>query len=391
MRNLIAGTVVLFVLGIDPTNAQQVDPAAAAECGAFLLKANDPRLVSPTRVDAPADANASHALSGALVLETKKENEEVTGQVAWARKGLDTWSQWRITLTGPLNKSEPTTRLASLDGLTGKARATAGAAWLFLPGKLLCRPKPADYCRTILGDSAGCQRTCAKFAAGAEESQDCLNFCARGQAACVGITGSLQLPNALQRDFAKKYLSGFNTLGFDATVAARQKFEFADANTLAEAKAQEHTSYSLSAGAGRLFVAHPFVYSAGIRFRYEESFAAATTKREICRPHASGNEVCGETVLGAPSRKLANIITVEARLYPTWGGRQSGLGIYPAVSYDIKDDGLGVEIPILFLRGAGGELTGGVIAGWVSDPGKNEESYTLSAVIGFRRDLFSGF
>lgn len=69
---------------------------------------------------------------------------------------------------------------------------------------------------------------------------------------------------------------------------------------------------------------------------------------------------CATGSLAAPSSKIKHIFTVEAR------GELLGVGMALKMSHDRRNDESGVDLPIYFIRNGGGQISGGIRAGWTS-------------------------
>lgn len=317
------GSVVAILAWSVPAFPQSALGEGAGErariSAAKLQRVTDPSLVSPILSAAPtftlestADDTTANALlgiqSGDLTLSVK--------------------------FSGPVRKGSATT-FAGLDGLRNKAAVDAGIGYLYWdvadPAPVL---KPA------------CERL-AKLKRVALAEVDCSLSGLREE---ERNTGEALVP----------YINPGNAYFFTARVkGAREDFEFLDSVTLTPTDPQTRTSSSFTVGVGWLSRAN---WVLGANYRHEKAYAAASAPTQVCRP-ASGEAMrCDEAIIGAPSEKVSEIYQVEVRRFLS-----SALALNPRFTRNATQKISAFEIPLYFLTGADGGLTGGVNIGWRSD------------------------
>ncbi|MFN0023748.1 MAG: hypothetical protein ACKVS5_07600 [Parvularculaceae bacterium] len=122
-------------------------------------------------------------------------------------------------------------------------------------------------------------------------------------------------------------------------------------------------------------------YSLGARF---ESALEEAERAIICLPAVPGvAPTCVSGSPAAPARKESVIAYAELRKAFSIG--EFDFGVAPRVTRNFKTDATGVSVPVYYVPGAGGGLTGGVAVGWRDDT----KDVTVGIFIGGSFDLFN--
>jgi hypothetical protein len=109
-------------------------------------------------------------------------------------------------------------------------------------------------------------------------------------------------------------------------------------------------------------------------YSYGRGFSPGAPVREICVPFGDRGALrCQDSVLGAPVKDSHSVASLELRRFL---GRS--LGLAPLVQRDFTNDVTALLLPVYFLKNADGALMGGARAGWRSD----DKAFTLAVFIG---------
>jgi hypothetical protein len=158
-------------------------------------------------------------------------------------------------------------------------------------------------------------------------------------------------------------------VGANATVAP-ERFKFVDADDLAPAPSETHTSWSVSGVGGVVFRTNTV---AAVSYTREVAFSAGDPA-QVCTPVGSaGALACTTRAVGAPGDDRTNRLSIEVKQF--FG---ANFALAPKVNIDVSDQILGIEVPIYLIQDKKGGLTGGVTLGWRSDT----KAFTASAFVG---------
>lgn len=138
----------------------------------------------------------------------------------------------------------------------------------------------------------------------------------------------------------------------------RKTFKVADSMTLEEDSfAKNGRAISLS---GSLLTKQDNFWS--LSYVNEDAYKGGTAK-EICIPFdIEDSLICKSVVLEQPTEKKTDRGVLEFRRF--FG---SSFAISPKVAHNFDDDVTGAELPLYFLKGKDGALSGGIKATWRSD------------------------
>ncbi len=103
----------------------------------------------------------------------------------------------------------------------------------------------------------------------------------------------------------------------------------------------------------------PGLFLIGASFIYQESYKSSK-KQQICKPMGTGGALsCLDIAVGEPTKIMKHLFRFEVRGYVIDGQ----LAINPRVTWDIKNDVTGFDLPFYFLKNGKGTLNGGVSIG----------------------------
>jgi hypothetical protein len=286
-----------------------------------------------------------------LTLSGLRDGETVTARLGVTRGDEMSFD---LKLSGPVGTG-PDTRLLDLDGLRGSATVEVGLLWT------RWEPSPPDprvqqaICDDFLQHERNEGRTIESF------------DCARSNLPEEGGWKS-RFDNAL--DFGTPLLFGARgTLG-------HRTFDYRD--PALDEVSVARTGYGLTATAGIL----PSAGYLGVAYRFQVSHSAPGAV-QLCEPIAGPTLACADAVLGAPVRRERHLAQVEYRVFPA-----ANLGINPRITFDLADGTSLVEMPMYFLAGGDGGLTGGVVPAWRSKvPGRTTGELGISLFVGARFGL----
>jgi hypothetical protein len=132
----------------------------------------------------------------------------------------------------------------------------------------------------------------------------------------------------------------------------RQSFDFLDPLTLAKGS-ESHQGDSVAASVG-VFSRMP--YFTTLTYRRVTSYKAGDSAT-ICTPFGAASR-CADAVLGAPTKRLQNLMQLEMRQF---FGEQ--VAITPRATYDAKQKVWAFEVPLYLRRNLDDTFNGGVSVG----------------------------
>jgi hypothetical protein len=281
-----------------------------------------------------------------LKLEGTKENGTVK-----ARVGVQS-GDWifDLKLSGPIGEKAEQATLVDLDGLANKATADVGLSWV--------RWNPT-------ADPVAQRQACVSYLIDTGKARDEAD--ARSLLQKTAPDGTLMYPctwlslpkNTVYRDqFDDAINWGTPVLLSVRFKTGREQFKFVRPPSFMDEKLS-HNSY---AGVASLGVLTGAVGLLRAGYQYQVVYEPKD-KSEVCTPIDGSTSLrCRDISIGAPAKKISNIVQFEARKFFS-----SSLAVNPSVSYDVKDDIWGFQVPIYFFQSKQGGLNGGVAIGWRSD------------------------
>jgi hypothetical protein len=184
-----------------------------------------------------------------------------------------------------------------------------------------------------------------------------------GELAITSFLGTARPPpEPIQRGFLSQHR-------FLISVAAGlgvEDFEFLDPQSFSEDEVRK-TSYYASAVLGILPRDSATFFSIGGEYRRSYK---APDQRILCPPSVAGSPIeCTQAIFGPPARNIDENLFGSLRTLNLFGltGARSPFVLEVKAAYDLKDDVVGLEIPIYALLDAKGQFRGGVRFGWDSD------------------------
>jgi len=330
-RKTLPSLICAVILGCATTGAGQVDNKART----LHQRTFDPSMDSP--VSTPAVQ---------VKLEGTKENGTVK-----ARLGVQT-GDWifDLKLSGPIGDTETEATLIDLDGLANKATADVGFSWV--------RWNPT-------ADPEAQRRVCVRYLMDTGKATD--EAGARTLLQQRDADGTLLFPCTwLSLPKNSKYRDQFDDAihwGIPILLSARfkvgkEQFKFVQPPSFDDEKVS-HSSYAGTASLS-ILTSKPLLLRAGYEYQVVYN---PQDKSDVCTPIDGSTSLrCRNISIGAPTKEISNIVQLEARKFFS-----SSLAVNPSVSYDVKGDIWGLQLPIYFFQSKEGGLNGGVAIGWRSD------------------------
>ncbi len=300
-----------------------------------------------------------------------------------ARRGTDTLN---LILSAPLNGGEEAAP-ATLDGLADGTRIALrwGRRIGYIPLEVPARAE-AIYERA----QAECRRAAdaqnaqhieelgPSPSSAAREAVDVIHRAALAE--CEDPIGGSQnliaehLPREERRYIAEFLPADARQFGFEVAVS-RSRFEFVDAQTLAEGS-ERHVEWSASAFYNQYLRRSKTAFT--VSATYQRAYEAAD--EEIFCPAATALPVRCVQARGAPPERDNNLLLSAGLRHQFMSdGRLLNVAVAPLVTYDALDDVWGVDLPIYFVPNSDGGLTGGVRFGYRSD---RENEFSVGIFIG---------
>jgi hypothetical protein len=357
---------------------------------------------------APADPTKPVSQPSALSLTSTQDSTTATlkGTFGGNRRltpDEQTTSAFTATLTTPVTKNTNSTDLASLDGFA-TATALALQASQF---RLHVLQEPLAELRTLTEACAAHELAAYRLA------QQYLSALKRDTSKAATIVAALQrssicndfVPSAKQLDtttFEIRTGLNINDLAPEdrvALTAALEAWREDTQSTLAKRKAlragyalaygltgkvgyETHDYYESpkltkdtldakpwSAGAYLTYVAPGWNWAVTGQYDYQDAYKDQTTKTECPVPAATPPTTCVAGAIGAPSRSVKNLFTLDWRYkhaIPKWFGGDS-IAFSPSATYDVSSHVYGASAFLFLFGSSGNSLNGGVSAMWQSD------------------------
>ena len=179
----------------------------------------------------------------------------------------------------------------------------------------------------------------------------------------AGNLVATHLPGQLREYDAEMFPSDAGAITFHATIAY-DKFGYVLPATLAKGS-DKKTGWGVGARFTNYFRKTPTALT--VTLDYEAAWEEQD-KQIFCPPNPGPTPVtCIEDHAGPPQLDRSTKIGVNVRHRFTNSEGVSGFAISPSIRYDITDDVWGAELPVYFIPGKDGTLTGGLKLGYRSD------------------------
>lgn len=167
--------------------------------------------------------------------------------------------------------------------------------------------------------------------------------------------------------------------GIDAT-AGINDFEWLDPATRGQHR-ERHTDWSLAG--------HLAYYLPGTAITATASFQRAykaADEQLLCPPNTANPATDCVNARGAPPSRNDHFVIAAGLRHRFTGpdGALLSLAVAPQLNYDVLDNVLGVDVPVYFIPGPDGGLSGGVRFGYRSD---HDNHYTVAAFMGLAFNL----
>ncbi|HET9638678.1 MAG TPA: hypothetical protein VFP12_05690 [Allosphingosinicella sp.] len=169
---------------------------------------------------------------------------------------------------------------------------------------------------------------------------------------------------------------GVTDYGVDASVGINE-FEWLDRTSLLPQKKQ-HTDWSVAAHVAHYLAGSQTALTASLS--YQRAYKAA--EEELVCPAVTTNPVqdCKMARALAPSVDKNFLLAAGVRhRFLGSDGKLLNLAVAPLVTYDVKDDVWGVDVPVYVMPDKEGALTGGIRFGYRSD---REDKFSIGVFVG---------
>jgi hypothetical protein len=253
------------------------------------------------------------------------------------------FSTFTLTASAPIDKSSDRTDLATLDGLRNAFTLGTKLTWFRMSGR-----------RNFAGD----QKLVDKRDEICGELQRALKLPADTEPDCGIDLVKKNLPNRYveYRQLLIDPDGWLVSYGVEPKVGYK-KFTFLDGTTLSK-MSDSKEPWSVEAFIG--FAPSKSQTLITIGGNYQSGFKDADSGI-LCPPlSGSGPIACKTGPVGKPVSDDAELLYVEIRHQFGWAG------ISLRATHDFKESLTGVDLPIIFIKGPDGGLTGGVRVGWNS-------------------------
>jgi len=327
-------TVVFAFLGMAAAASPAQGQATASEVQnrAFSAMAAPSNLALGALTGAALDDNVT---AFELILEGTQDGGVGAAAIGWKRGS----AQYRAKFSSPVNKSaKEATPFDITEGLP------TGANFEFTASNLLWAHATDEELEEL---TQLCRRELSR------PSCDIGDLSAGGRA---------EMRRLLKYDDTPMYLGASVFVG-------QREFEFLD-SSFAE-QSEDHRNLSASFRIGAFSRTFGFGF---LSWAYQEQHKPGSAARNLCLPLAGTTGLqCAETVLGPPTKQTSSIVAAELRHFFS-----GSLGVAPSVKRDFKAKVTSISLPLYFLRGKEGGLTGGVRSNWRSDT----SSLSVSVFVG---------
>ena len=168
--------------------------------------------------------------------------------------------------------------------------------------------------------------------------------------------------------------AGATDWGFDGTIGIND-FEWVDPATRGSHR-DRHTDWSVAAHLNHYFAGTAIVASAS----YQRAYKAAA-EQLICPPNPANPATDCVNARGAPPTRTDHFLLSAGFRHRFTGadGTLLNLAVAPEFTFDSLKDVVGVDVPIYFIPGPNGGLTGGIRVGYRSD---RDDHFSVSAFVG---------
>ena len=181
----------------------------------------------------------------------------------------------------------------------------------------------------------------------------------------------LYLPSKLRRYSTQAFTSDLYAFGFHGAVGYH-KFGFVDPATAIKGS-QKNTSWSAGISATDYFRSSPTALT--VSFDYEHAYKEQD--KQIFCPPASGTAPvqCVQDHAGPPNADNSGIVRLNLRHRFMNADGKGRFAVSPNVAYDAFDNEWAFDLPVYFLPGKDGTLTGGFRAGYTTE--KKEATFGI--------------
>lgn len=266
-----------------------------------------------------------------------------------------------LKLSGPIAENAKRASLVDINGLANKAAADFGLTWVRwnpTADPTAQRQACVDY---LISSGA------AKTESDAKQRLTDKNADGELQHPCTWL--SLPATSKFRDQFDRAIVWGTPLLFSTRFKVGREQYNFARPPNYADEQAA-HTSYAVNAALGVIIDRIGLIQVAN---QYQSTYEGKD-QSNICSPlDASTSLGCRDIAVGAPDKVVRNLLQLEVRKF--FG---APFGVNPQLSYDIKHDVWGAQVPLYFFQSKEGGLNGGVSAGWRSD----KQEFTVSVFMG---------
>lgn len=340
MRNaLIPVLLSAAALFVPATAGAQMGPQAAEAAADQLVAPANLTLGAVGGVSRDASNTGRLAPSVEFVLDATAENKVGTVGIGW-RNGQ---GQFRLAVSAPLDsggEAEP----ISLLGLPSGGKVTLAFNRLNWRG-----PTPLEQLHAL----ELCTKTLKAMNRTAGRPEEPIEL-----ADCDVRKGKLPLTEAAALRQLYHLDDRIWLFGLDASIE-RATFNYLASGTLQPGK-EAHEAVAGTARIGHFLGPYGFLFAS---YSYRHAHRAGSAPTEVCRPIAGTDSLrCDQAVLGKPSPTTMQVATVEVRKF--FAKRAA---FNPSVQYDFENDITAIDVPIYFIKNAGGTPTGGVRLSWRSD------------------------
>lgn len=274
-----------------------------------------------------------------------------------------------FTLSGPLDKNNTLSNIATLDGLANSTSLAVSYRRTIAPGfNMMAGRDPATLLQAA-------RRACADRATTADQ-----------RTACADWVGD---PSAYLSEQQINDL-GFNPVanpeaptflyGFDARVG-HESFDIMDPLTF-QKESDDRTPFSASVFFAYAPSIRPLLFLVGAQYQHRYKAANAQT---LCEPPGPGGiQNCHIGSIADPVEQEATVLYAEARSQFNTGLVDWPIAIQARIAYDTSDEVTGVDVPVFLVRDSDNNLRGGLRFGWRSDT----EDVTAGVFVGAAFSLF---
>lgn len=174
---------------------------------------------------------------------------------------------------------------------------------------------------------------------------------------------------------------GATDFGLDATVGFND-FEWVDGNSFLPMK-QRRTDWGVAAHIAHYLAGTQTAFTASAA--YQRGYKAAA-EQLVCPPGTTNPAAqCRNARIAGPTRDTNFLLSAGMRHRFTGSdGNLLNLAVAPIVTYDVKDDVWGVDVPVYVIPGKDGGLSGGIRFGYRSD---RDDKFSVGVFVGTTFDI----